>query len=60
MVFIDPPGKSLWTPMGSSSKRTYQEEEIEEDVEEVLGQDQRIEAVALVDGVLVVGLQFVE
>ena len=38
----------------------YQEEEVEEDMEEVLGQDQRIEAVALIDGVLVVGLQFVE
>jgi hypothetical protein len=37
-----------------------EEEQIEEDVQDVLGQHQRVQAVALVDRVLVVGLQFVE
>ena len=37
-----------------------EEEQIEEDVQDVLGQHQRVQAVALVDRVLVVGLQLVE
>ena len=37
-----------------------EEEGVEEDVEDVLGEDERVEAVALVDRVLVVGLQLVE
>ena len=37
-----------------------EEEEVEEDVQEVFRQDERVEAVALVDRVLVVRLQFVE
>jgi hypothetical protein len=37
-----------------------EEEQIEEDVQDVLGQHQRVQAVALVDWVLVVGLQLVE
>ena len=35
---------------------TDEEEGVEEDVEDVLGQDERVEAVALVDRVLVVRL----
>lgn len=37
-----------------------QEQKIEEHVKNVLGQNQRVQAVALVDGVLVVGLQFIK
>ncbi len=37
-----------------------EEEQIEEDVQDVLGQHKRVQAVALVDRVLVVGLQLVE
>lgn len=37
-----------------------QEQEIEEDVQDVLGEDQRVQTVALVDGVLVVRLQFIK
>ena len=37
-----------------------QEEEVEEEVQEVLRQHERVEAVALVDRVLVVRLQLVE
>ena len=38
----------------------HEEENVEEDVKDVLGQDQRVQAVALVDRVLVVGLQLVK
>ena len=38
----------------------HEEENVEKDVKDVLGQDQRVQAVALVDRVLVVGLQLVE
>ena len=37
-----------------------EEKRVEEDVEDVLGQHERVEAVALVDRVLVVRLQLVE
>ena len=37
-----------------------EEEGVEEDVKDVLGEDERVEAVALVDRVLVVRLQLVE
>ncbi len=37
-----------------------EEEEVEEDVQDVLREHQRVQAVALVDGVLVVRLQLVE
>ena len=37
-----------------------QEQQVEEDVQDVLGQDERVQAVALVDRVLVVRLQLVE
>ena len=37
-----------------------QEEEIEEEMEKVLGQDERIQTVALVDGVFVVGLKLIK
>ena len=37
-----------------------EEEQIEEDVKDVLGQHQRVQAVALIDRVLVVGLQLIE
>lgn len=37
-----------------------QKKKVEEEVEDVLGEDERVEAVALVDRVLVVGLEFVE
>lgn len=37
-----------------------QEEEIEKDVQDVLGQDQGVQTVALVDGILVVRLQFIK
>ena len=37
-----------------------EEEGVEEDVEDVLGEDERVEAVALVDRVLVVRLELVE
>ena len=37
-----------------------QEEEIEEEMEKVLGQDERIQTIALVDGVFVVGLKLIK
>ena len=37
-----------------------EEQRVEEDVENIFRQHERVEAVALVDGVLVVGLQLVE
>ncbi len=37
-----------------------EEEQVEEDVQHVLGQHQRVQAVALVDRVLVVGLELVK